>query len=205
MSVYQYDRRIKNGVEVQFFSYSPISASRILASSISSFMTTSITSKGSQIPSPRSSRSVYSQTINDWYRCGINLAMLDHCSSSSLCHHLWGCFPKNISLIWRDWNSVNNPLGIRSQSETWFKPILQHHSGNYLVHDMHRFWGKILTSGIYQLHHREICTLQDFISNGLPSLWITNSSSFQVSFIILWKVEGTTPSILMKGLPNRRL
>ena len=70
-----------------------------------------------------------------------------------------------------DRNKLNNFLGISYQSETWFKTILQHHSGYHLVHNRHgSLWGQVFTSGIYELHHEEICTSRYFINDwGLSS------------------------------------
>ena len=70
-----------------------------------------------------------------------------------------------------DWNRLNSPVGILSQSETCFEPILQHHSGYHLVHSRHgSLWGQVFTSGIYELHREEICTSRYFINDwGLSS------------------------------------
>ena len=111
-----------------------------------------------------------------------------------------------------DWNKLNNSLGIFSQSKTWFKTILHHHSDYHLVHDMHgSLWVQVLTGGIHQLHCVEICTSwylindQHLSATVTPFPWITSSLFFHTSFIIWCRVKGIDPAIWMKGLPIRRL
>lgn len=57
-----------------------------------------------------------------------------------LCQIIGGDIPQTISHFFDgNFNTLNNFLGIPSQSETWIEPILQHHSGDRT---------QILTGGI---------------------------------------------------------
>lgn len=102
---------------------------------------------------------------------------LRQCLITALHLHLIFCgdVPKTISRSFNGgWNTLNNPLGIPSQSKTRFKPIPQHHNGDYLVHGRHRrLWCQILTGGIYQLHRVEIGNSQNFIDNGRLPIGLT--------------------------------
>ena len=107
----------------------------------------------------------------------------------------------------RNINRLNNSLGIPSQSKTYIKRILYHHSGNHFVHRRHsRLWGKILASGIYQLQHIEIYCSQDFIYDWrMPA--IVDSFNMNNQFMLLqnklhllMKSRSTYPAMWMNGL-----
>ena len=78
-----------------------------------------------------------------------------------------------------------NPLGISPQSETWFEPVLQHHSVYHLIHVIHKNqWGLVLIGVIYQLHHVEICTSRYLINNWRLSSRVTPLTMNNQLFIL---------------------
>ena len=128
---------IRIGVEVQFCSTSPGSASRISIDSTSSDNSTDILEKVTD----SFSKVFRLGILSDWK--GL-IQMRDRLSQlliPFLLHlHIVisGGIPQTIFKSFsKDRNRFDNPLGISSQFETWFEPILHHYRSDHSLHGRH--------------------------------------------------------------------
>ena len=138
MSFYQDDRGIKIGVKVQLCCCSPGSVSHIPASSISSSMTVLVSWKRLR----SLSQGYYDRHTLDWK---LLVQMRDRPNQrliTTLLHlylMICGDVPQTILCSFGgNLNSLDDFLEISSKSKTWLESILDHHSGNHLVHRVHR-------------------------------------------------------------------